>query len=331
MRILRAVKFAARCDLSIEPETYRCMMEHRQEIAKCAQARVTEEIYRLLRAGAARRSFELLIETGLLEVLLPELASAWRNESSDPQAKAHIERFWAYLRALDESILARNETPSDAMILATLLLPPLRDALSPGGASAQHIGQVVAQAAQPILERLKASRRDSDLCRQILLTARYLLPGSRPQRHQARLESRPFYQDALWLSAIVAQAEGFAPSAAGAVSETPSADAGSAEDELPPELLVELDADQGRNRRDRFGRRDRGRQPHTTTQPATQTAPNGRGARPPTPAETSRPWQPKSSIRTPIPSLDDLVLSSLDRPAFLGRGVFGGRWAARGD
>jgi poly(A) polymerase len=51
VRILRAVKFAARCDLTIEPETYRRMMEHRQEIAKCAQARVSEEFYRLLRAG----------------------------------------------------------------------------------------------------------------------------------------------------------------------------------------------------------------------------------------------------------------------------------------
>ena len=53
IRILRAVKFAARCDLTIEPETYRRMMEHSGEIAKCAQARVSEEFYRLLRAGAA--------------------------------------------------------------------------------------------------------------------------------------------------------------------------------------------------------------------------------------------------------------------------------------
>jgi poly(A) polymerase len=39
VRILRAVKFAARCDLAIEPETYRRMMEHAGEVAKCAQAR----------------------------------------------------------------------------------------------------------------------------------------------------------------------------------------------------------------------------------------------------------------------------------------------------
>src|SRR4030095_11336289 len=73
VRILRAVKFAARCDLTIEPETYRRMMEHSGEIAKCAQARVSEEFYRLLRAGAAKRSMELLLETRLLDVLTPEI------------------------------------------------------------------------------------------------------------------------------------------------------------------------------------------------------------------------------------------------------------------
>jgi poly(A) polymerase len=73
IRILRAVKFAARCGLTIEPETYRHAMGHASEITKCAHARVSEEFFRLLRAGAARPSMELLIEMKLLGVLLPAL------------------------------------------------------------------------------------------------------------------------------------------------------------------------------------------------------------------------------------------------------------------
>ena len=80
VRILRAIKFAARCELTIEPETYRRMMEHRQEIAKCAQARVSEEFYRLLRAGAAKRSMELLVETDLLDIFAPEIARGLMGE-----------------------------------------------------------------------------------------------------------------------------------------------------------------------------------------------------------------------------------------------------------
>src|SRR6476659_3236410 len=85
IRILRAVKFAARCELTIEAETYRRMMEHREEIAKCAQARVLEEFYRLLRGGAAKRSMELLVELNLLELLAPELARALRGEPEDAE------------------------------------------------------------------------------------------------------------------------------------------------------------------------------------------------------------------------------------------------------
>src|SRR5262249_25388070 len=74
VRILRAIKFAARLDFDIEPSTYAAMLAHKGEIPKCAPPRILEELYRLLRGGAARRSVELLRETGVLDVLVPELA-----------------------------------------------------------------------------------------------------------------------------------------------------------------------------------------------------------------------------------------------------------------
>jgi poly(A) polymerase len=324
VRILRAVKFAARCDLAIEPETYRLMMEHKAELAKCAQARVTEEFYRLLRAGAARRSFELLIETGLLEFLLPELAQAWNNDPEEPETKRRIELFWAYLRALDESIVARGEPPSDAMILAMLLLPPLREALSPDAAPTHNMAQIVGESVQPILDRLKASRRDSELCRQILLTLRYLLPSSHPTRQRGRLANRPYYQDAVWLSTIVAKAEGLEqPAMANAPAVEEPAEAAALDAELPSELLVDVDGDSGRDQRNRY--HDRGRRPESPAQ-ATGPVPV-REMRSDGPAF----WSPGPMIRTPIPNLDALGILPLPRPAFLGQGGFGGRWAARSD
>src|SRR5262245_41052088 len=74
VRILRAIKFAARLDFTIEPETYRALVAHKSEIPKCAPPRILEELYRLLRGGAARRSMELLRDSGVLGVLVPELA-----------------------------------------------------------------------------------------------------------------------------------------------------------------------------------------------------------------------------------------------------------------
>jgi poly(A) polymerase len=320
VRILRAVKFAARCDLTIEAETFQRMMEHKAEIAKCAQARVTEEFYRLLRAGAARRSFELLVETGLLEFLLPELAQAWRNQNNDAEVAKRVERFWAYLRALDESIVARGEAPSDAMILATLLLPPLREVLAPDARLEQNAATLVAASVQPILERLKASRRDSELCRQVLLTLRYLLPGDRARRHHQRLANRPFYADAAWLTAIVVKAEGLATPIPVEAPVAATGESAVEEEELPPELLVDVEAAPGRDRRDRRDRRGR---------EAPEAPPPANGSRElVVSVEPAREWQPSGAIRTPIPELGSLAPLL---PAFLGMGTFGGRWATCSD
>jgi poly(A) polymerase len=74
VRMLRAIKFAARLDFGFEPATWRALLRWRSEISKCAPPRLLEEMHRLLRGGAARRSFELMVETGVLAVLSPYLA-----------------------------------------------------------------------------------------------------------------------------------------------------------------------------------------------------------------------------------------------------------------
>jgi len=74
VRMLRAIKFAARLDFGFEDATWRALLRWRSEISKCAPPRLLEEVHRLLRGGAAHRSFELLVETGTLAVLSPYLA-----------------------------------------------------------------------------------------------------------------------------------------------------------------------------------------------------------------------------------------------------------------
>ena len=82
VRILRAIKFAARLDFGFEPATWRALLRWRGEISKCAPPRLLEEIHRLMRGGAARRSFELLVETGVLAVLSPYLAGLLEGEGA---------------------------------------------------------------------------------------------------------------------------------------------------------------------------------------------------------------------------------------------------------
>jgi poly(A) polymerase len=86
VRILRAIKFAARLDFGFEPGTWSALLRWRGEISKCAPPRLLEEIHRLMRGGAARRSFELLVETGVLAVLSPYLAGLLEGDGAPATA-----------------------------------------------------------------------------------------------------------------------------------------------------------------------------------------------------------------------------------------------------
>lgn len=302
VRILRAVKFAARCDLNIEAETYRRMMEHAAEVQKCAQARVSEEFYRLLRAGAAKRSMELLLETQLLDGLIPEVARALRQAPENDDTRHRQARFWAYLAALDRSTSRRDTPPSNALVLATLLMPVLREALHPDSNAVRDIGQLVSQATQPIFERLKASRRDAELARQILLAMRYLFPSSQPNRRRPRLAGREFLDDALRLHELVSEAETMEPEIAAHPEVLEGQPPGPpADEEIPAELLGPSPSERGRGRGRPEGRHEPRRDAWV---------------------ETTR----DSSGPTPIPDVGSLLRDER-RPVFLGTGTFG-RWGA---
>ena len=87
VRMLRAIKFAARLDFSIDKESYQAILRQKQDITKCAQPRVLEELYRLLRSGAAKRSVELLLEVGFAEILSETFKSIFSQgiEKSEPK------------------------------------------------------------------------------------------------------------------------------------------------------------------------------------------------------------------------------------------------------
>ncbi|MHB1957425.1 MAG: CCA tRNA nucleotidyltransferase [Acidobacteriaceae bacterium] len=74
LRMLRAVRFAARFGFEIEANTLRAIRAAAREIDQVSCERVREELTRMLTEGAARRAFEMLEATGLLAEVLPEVA-----------------------------------------------------------------------------------------------------------------------------------------------------------------------------------------------------------------------------------------------------------------
>src|SRR5271166_1373711 len=73
LRMLRAVRFAARLDYTIEPATFAAIQRIAPGIQQVSRERIRDELTKMLTEGHARRAFELLDTTGLLPEVLPEV------------------------------------------------------------------------------------------------------------------------------------------------------------------------------------------------------------------------------------------------------------------
>lgn len=75
LRMMRAVRFAARFHFEIEAETLRAIRKHVNEIDLVSDERLRDELTKMLTEGSARTAFELLEQTCLLPQVLPEIAA----------------------------------------------------------------------------------------------------------------------------------------------------------------------------------------------------------------------------------------------------------------
>ena len=102
LRMMRAVRFAARFGFQIEPETLAAAQELALKITQVSPERIREELTKLLTEGAARRGFDLLDETGLLGVVLPDLA---RMKGVEQPPQFHPEGdVWIHTRMMLEKL-----------------------------------------------------------------------------------------------------------------------------------------------------------------------------------------------------------------------------------
>ena len=84
LRLLRAVRFAARFGFEIETETWKAIRENAAQVTECSPERIRDEIIKMLTEGRARRAFELLEASGLLAAVLPE-AQRMKGVEQPPQ------------------------------------------------------------------------------------------------------------------------------------------------------------------------------------------------------------------------------------------------------
>jgi poly(A) polymerase len=115
LRMLRAVRLAARLGYAIESATFAAIQRHAAKILEISRERIGEEVMRILREGAARRGFELLDATGLLEQILPEI-SAMKGVEQSPDFHPEGDVFRHTMLLLEQL-----DRPTESLALGALL------------------------------------------------------------------------------------------------------------------------------------------------------------------------------------------------------------------
>jgi len=115
LRMLRAVRFAARLGFDIEPHTLAAIRELHASILRVSPERIREELVRILTEGGARRGFELLDATGLLLDILPEVA-ALKGVAQPPEFHPEGD-VWTHTLLMLEGL----RSPTPALALGVLL------------------------------------------------------------------------------------------------------------------------------------------------------------------------------------------------------------------
>jgi poly(A) polymerase len=165
LRMLRAVRFAARFGFAMEQRTLEAIRELAAEITIVSAERVRDELTKILTEGGARRGFELLDEAGLLADLLPEIK---RLQGVEQPPQYHPEGdVWTHT-LLMLAMLPAGASPTLAwgMLLHDVGKPATYTAPDPARPGDRirfnghvEVGVAVARA---ILNRLRFSNDDSE-------------------------------------------------------------------------------------------------------------------------------------------------------------------------
>src|SRR3989442_3375942 len=73
LRLLRAIRFAAQLDFTIEPETRRSIIRQASKLQKISRERIRDEMNKLLVSPHPAKGLDLLVELGLMEWIIPEV------------------------------------------------------------------------------------------------------------------------------------------------------------------------------------------------------------------------------------------------------------------
>jgi len=163
LRMMRAVRFAARFGFAIEAETFRAIRKYVAEIDQVSPERLRQELTKMLTEGAARQAFELLDKTWLLQQVVPEIG-AMKGVAQPPQYHPEGDVWIHTLMMLEGLAAGASETLAWGVLLHDVGKPPTFQSAEQTGDRIRfnnHV-EVGVRMAEAICKRLRFSIEDSE-------------------------------------------------------------------------------------------------------------------------------------------------------------------------
>ena len=163
LRMMRAVRFAARFGFEIEHNTFASIRRHAGAVTDVSAERIREELTKLLTEGAARLGFELLEKSWLLSIVLPEIA-AMKGVPQPPQFHPEGD-VWIHTMLMIEQLQAgSSSTLAWGVLLHDIGKPPTYRPASKTGDRIRfdHHVDVGVKMAEAICRRYRFSNEETE-------------------------------------------------------------------------------------------------------------------------------------------------------------------------
>ena len=175
LRVLRALRFAGRFGLEIEPETWRALRAAAGHLDELSAERVREELYKVLgQSRAASHALELYHQAGVLGVWYPELDAVTGEPPDKPGA------LWRSTIDAVDAIPPSRPTLRVAALLHAVGMPAARTKDLRGGW--RYAGHEVlgGRKAEDVMRRLKGSNAEIERVRRLVRYQPDLFPPDSP-------------------------------------------------------------------------------------------------------------------------------------------------------
>ena len=160
LRMLRAIRFAARFQYKIDPATFAAVQKLAAQIHQVSRERVRDELTRMLTEGHAKPAFELLDASGLLHEVLPEI-EAMKGVEQPPEFHPEGDVFVHTLLLLEKLPHPCAPTLAWGALLHDVGKPPTFRRAPDRIRFDNHVG-VGVKMAEAICKRLRFSNDDAE-------------------------------------------------------------------------------------------------------------------------------------------------------------------------